>query len=65
MIQAEKLSSIGQLIAGITHEINNPLTGIMGFAQFLKINPKCDKEMQEDLETINREAIRAKNYYKN
>ncbi|MEQ8191665.1 MAG: ATP-binding protein [Candidatus Eremiobacterota bacterium] len=60
MIQAEKLSSIGQLIAGITHEINNPLTGIMGFAQFLKINPKCDKEMQEDLETINREAIRAK-----
>ena len=60
MIQAEKLASIGQLIAGITHEINNPLTGIMGFAQFLKINPKCDKEMQEDLETINKEAIRAK-----
>jgi len=60
MIQAEKLSSIGQLIAGITHEINNPLTGIMGFAQFLKINPKCDKEMQDDLETINKEAIRAK-----
>lgn len=60
MIQAEKLSSIGQLIAGITHEINNPLTGIMGFAQFLKINPKCDKEMQEDLDTINKEAIRAK-----
>ena len=60
MIQAEKLASIGQLIAGITHEINNPLTGIMGFAQLLKINPKCDKEMQDDLETINKEAIRAK-----
>jgi len=65
MMQAEKLTSIGQLIAGVTHELNNPLTGIMGFAQFLQINPKCDEEMKHDLETINKEAIRAKDIVQN
>ena len=65
MIQNERLAAIGQLTNGIAHELNNPLTGISGFAQLLKINPNCDEEMKADLETINKEAMRAKGILEN
>jgi signal transduction histidine kinase/ActR/RegA family two-component response regulator len=57
LLQAEKLSSIGQLISGVTHELNNPLAGIMGFSQLLlkaEMNPKARK----NLERIHQEAVR-------
>lgn len=44
LIQTEKLSSLGQLSAGIAHEINNPLTSVMGFAELLL--RKCTDETQ-------------------
>jgi signal transduction histidine kinase len=57
LMQMEKMSAIGQLISGVTHELNNPLSGIMGFAQLVmatEINPKARK----NLERIYNEAVR-------
>lgn len=52
LIHSERLASIGELTAGIAHEINNPLTGITIFSSLLLANPKLNPELKPDLETI-------------
>jgi len=58
LIQSEKLSAIGELISGIAHELNNPLTGVMGYSQLLQLRQDLDGGAKENLLKINNLALR-------
>jgi len=60
LLRAEKLSSLGKLSAGIAHEINQPLTGVLTFAHLLLRKFKDEPQTRKDLETIVRETTRIK-----
>jgi len=65
LIQSEKLASIGIFVSGIAHEINNPLTAILGYSQMLVLEPDLSIDVKEKLEVIVKQAGRSVNIIKN
>jgi signal transduction histidine kinase len=57
LIQSEKLSGIGEFIAGVAHELNNPLTSVMGFSELLQ-KTEIEPQHKRHLEMIHKSALR-------
>lgn len=67
LVHSEKLSAIGQLIAGVAHDLNNPLASVVGFAEYLVEGGTEDipARLVDPLTTIHQQATRAANIARN
>ncbi len=65
LVQTEKLASLGRMAAGVAHEINNPLTGVVTFAYLMKKNVSPDSQEAKDLNVIIEQAERCSKIIKN
>ena len=64
LLQSEKQASVGRLAAGIAHEINNPLTGVLTFTHMLLRRSDMDEEARKDLQTIAQSTERVRTIVK-
>jgi two-component system, NtrC family, sensor kinase len=60
LAHSERMATIGRLVSGVAHEVNNPLAAILGFTDLLLENPEMPASAQEDLQIILQETQRTK-----
>jgi PAS domain S-box-containing protein len=63
VVQRERLATLGQLISGVAHELNNPLTAVAGYAELLRAE-ELPPSLREKLEQLSEEAARASSILK-
>ena len=64
LLRSERLAGIGQLVSGVAHELNNPLTAVMGYTEML-IDRATGEQDRQELEIVQREALRIRNIIQN
>jgi len=61
---ADRLATIGQLSAGVAHELNEPISSIMGFAQLIQKSPEMQEQIKKDIEKIIKASLHAREVVK-
>lgn len=64
LFHADRLATIGQLAAGVAHELNEPLGNVLGFAQLAKKCPELPQQALQDLEKIEKASLHAREVVK-
>lgn len=64
LMHADRLATIGQLAAGVAHELNEPLSSILGFAQLAQRNPRLPEETMHDIQRIVTASLHAREVIK-